>query len=839
MAANFSNIPITQSTAHSPRPSLGPEELTRRYCEALSKWPNLCSLFQSRMAYFKDPEAALIAEARLRQIPSHLASDSTEKLLTMDTERARTKSLVNDVVFLTIVRGNLKELLLQNAPNTVARFAEYNIQGDRLLNLRDPILVKNMFESALQQRLISNSQHLSHELLINTGHSLEDFAHNPQLFTIFADEVAQALVHSLARSSQRRGNDQTEKSSSTGNLLKSLAPMVHGNLTVELLSKDLSCLRGGRLSGDCTAPGSLNYWATGGWALTLENFELHFSHHGEFFCRLVGTAGFRADKGRSGSDKVSPALYYHGIEFTPLTRSIGSTSRFMDEKLQQSLFADVISYLPVFAQERNFEASFMTKISNSFGFGQILDKLIHDPLIASRVSWGSYHFRLPSPLESAHRILTRLFPSEDDRHRTVATYLQGWRSRTLFSVNTPVSVKDALESLNDGAPRIAGVSRATMEEVSRLFMATGNAAIEEQMRVIQQLSKDSYRELLREAILSKDPDISVQRKLRSVTATVSVVMNQVDPGSTKPLLDQLAKAQRDAVRKVVDTRLQLLLLPLDQSQPKVIAAKSLVEDVITDVLLARKNKTIRSIEELDSFVRASVLKNQDRFSALSQPYRAESGNFSQFESDDPYADILDSLELPDEEFEPSTTSFNIADCILAAIKEHRLASSFFSSGRIGTKQKEMVTLGSIKNYFVGLNSRIDTRDVDIMTALKKMLDTETDPASRKLISRPSAWTQTYDHFIHFFSNSLFSQGIDAQSYCTLLETITPELKSKFGCDLELASRTGGSVQKDEIPLILNDLSIIVEFYKFASNQSYNQRQPCLTSEVVVYSVQQR
>lgn len=805
---------LSNETLGSARGKADPGVIVSKYCALFGEHTALADLFRKNISYFEDPDIAQKAAYRVTQIPSLIRSSG---LVELAPKAERSQSLL-DAIFLIAVHGNLKEIVYEKGTLVRSELQSRGYKTNTLLNLLEPGIVKTTLEQVMEERLIKNTQPLSNQLLFTTGHTLTDFHQYPELFSIFSDDFAAALRDTL----QRRISDLGETHSKIAfieEMLSSIEPVTSGGLTVELVTRDKSCLIQGALAGDCTAPGSLNGWTVGPWACTYENLQFRFTYQGSFFARTVATAGYILEK----DGIATPSQWHHAIEFSPLARVSDSGSKLADPKLQQELFSDLVAFSASYAKASGCGSSYLTTISNSFGFGKILTSLLagEKQFISPRPSMKS--FILPSPLRTAHEIRRMLHPEFTSTDTPISTYLQGMSGRASYKLSAPTlpqiearenEISRAQEQENEPTPAIQGITREQLEVVSRLFMGKGEEVIKRSQDELELLSASSYRAALKEAIFAKDTHTSLGKSFRRIQAAAKPLIEQIDPGAVEDFSEKFSKSLKVAVKNCEEIIFRASIVNMEGSQAEVRNIETLSAQIVKDLNSALRRNALRSPSDVTKIVK-SLLPAQGS-TMLYEEDEMDSPFYSS--SEDEYDDLLESLEvgLTQETTQQSTP---LLDCISSSLADSGALEILLNGGALSKSVEKKFLRELLHSYFISQSTKVDLKSLEAKEEIESILSQKSDDSDANFLSyRPSEWAQLHKHLRNFLKNASFSREINAESYVSLVGRLSPDLLEDFAKSLVEPGNVLLNLSEREADAVMNNLPILVEFYKHVSER---------------------
>lgn len=548
--------------------------------EALSHFPSKFkreteALLLGAIEYFREPKHLVTLQNRLKKFGKQISNDLSAEILGNHNE-----SLAHSLG-LMITNGTLKELVWENSIDSRRKLESLSIRSCPLMNIFSGEQASLALGKIANSEFLRNTQQLSDQLEFLTGHPLADFLREPRLSDLFADEVIASIrvtvnsrIHALPENHEKRAQLQQV-------LVEFTADQV-GESSYVWSPRNILALRAGDRSGDCTAPGSSNYWTVGTWNSLFENFELESYHENRFYARYLGILGESAVH--------RPSAWIHAVEFTPLARTATSKSTLKDPGLQRTLLRDNLTFLAKKLRQAGIQDIYVTNISNSQGFTNLLGSIVDQSLPLS-----SAIFTLLSSLESCHRI-SDLFGI--NAHRKIPIYLQGWAGSSNFPRKVdPDSTFQKSDAIFLGDKEIA---KATMFQVSRAFMAMVQDDLKEEQAKLWKLSWEQYRELLCQALFSKNPTQLFDDAVREFEETARRLTLLFDPGAIADTNKALLKASKSwpKTRAALDRKVTLSLPTI---------AKEVAEDFLYKTVVLKEDKQ-RAKEALsqDTFYRGRV-----------------------------------------------------------------------------------------------------------------------------------------------------------------------------------------------------------------------------------------
>lgn len=481
------------------------------------------------------------------------SSEISEQLQMMD--RLGSNPEVQSVFALQVLRGTIKDLVWENGLGSRQQLKQLGVKPERLFNLHSADASKNALgeaSSILPEKTFQ--QEVDSELRGKTGFSAEDFSSRSELHDIFADDVVDALRSGYKKRISKLPPEHPDLKRIKAQLdLFDLADR-NGDFGFSLTRRTPDWLRGGDKAGDCTQVGAFNFWTQGAWNLTFDNFELQSQIGNRFFSRLLFIAGESEGK---------PAIWVHAVEFSPLARP-DSGSELSDPKKQLASFKKTLEFLRDYSSRAGIEHVYVTGISNSYGYQNVLKSVLDASKGTSDgdlFQTRSVGFTLLNGLDSAHSILNKIEPTRSPV-ATVPIYLQGWRGPTSFRATHGVARSVDLGKSSD-IVELGGlrVSRASIDELSRVASGKYNRFIEREKSELQSLSGKEWQSVYERASIAREPFQLVHEYTTSAENKISRVSNFFDPGA-QDHLGRMAKAlSKDLSHSVERLHQQLDLFP--------------------------------------------------------------------------------------------------------------------------------------------------------------------------------------------------------------------------------------------------------------------------------------
>ncbi|GEM_PF-5744443 len=492
---------------------------------------HLAALFESKINYLKNPDHLEAFKRRFKKFDKQIYRKLDPRLFSATNEFYR------NVLFLMIARGTIKDLVWQFGEEGRIGIEKEGGRPTAFFNLFDAAQAESVLERVLREGFFKDTQGLSDDIEWQTGYSLKAFFENKQLFEIFADQIIDALRISLdKRKRQFSANDPN--AALIGTILDELRSDTRGEVEFLLTNRGIDFLRGGDRAGDCTASGSFNAWTAASWTAVFENFELEAYHRGDFFARFIVMVG-------NSGGKLT--LWIHALEFTPLARAgVGTAkrSRFSDPALQKEILLESLKFILAFSRRGGANEVYLTGISNSFGFVDILTGLLKSFSDQTGIRFESRPFRLLNGLHSAHAIRDLV---EGPSEQNIGIYLQGWQGPAIFARTTAPATEEARKSTVSFAGK--DIDQVELDRASRLFMQMIQDRLGEEQRKVNRLDYKGFQEMLEEAILAENPEQALHRMSDEIRQSAQRLTELFDPGAM-PLVERaLVKSERDLERK--------------------------------------------------------------------------------------------------------------------------------------------------------------------------------------------------------------------------------------------------------------------------------------------------
>jgi len=451
---------------------------------------------------------------------------------------------LSHVVFLMIARGTIKDLVWQYGADSRAKIRKLGGNPSLVYNLYDFEQVGKIFKFLIDQGLLKDE--LLNDLLErDTGYNLKSFRTNAELMEIFADQVASILIDALDSRIVNLPDNHPKKE-----LLKALRDQLEkmGSYDKErflLTSRNLYFLKGGDRAGDCTKAGAMNYWTEGTWNAAFDNQEFEIYHDKEFFARFISMVG---------ESNGTLALWVHAVEFTPLARpevSSSSGSKFRNQQLQKELLLKSFQFLADFAKRAGVKNVYVTGISNSFGFvnllGPILSTLSDQDV---KVTLEPRTFTLLNGLNSAHSLKEYVMGTSSEAAESI--YLQGWRGQANFvrthetaEVEKPEEVNQNLfagqpinqDDLERGAPILMQMIEDNLRNVEKTVGQLSNMKFERS-------NADSFDKFAFDVARAKDPERKLKKEMDNIWDYSLRLARLYDPGAEENLTVEWQALQR-------------------------------------------------------------------------------------------------------------------------------------------------------------------------------------------------------------------------------------------------------------------------------------------------------
>ena len=185
---------------------------------------------------------------------------------------------------------NIKDLVYRNAVSHIQGLKTAGIDIERMMNLNDPAHVRSVYEQAMAlgpiQKIVPQA------ITDMTGRTKRDIESDHSLFTVYADEIAQALGNSLLK---KAGDFSVgaKKAHTYLSLVEGLEFRKGKGVEFVLSPRNLKEFHAGKLSGDCTANGSpfenigagVNFHLVPTWISDQTHFILLQYYNNEFFAK--------------------------------------------------------------------------------------------------------------------------------------------------------------------------------------------------------------------------------------------------------------------------------------------------------------------------------------------------------------------------------------------------------------------------------------------------------------------------------------------------------------------------------------------------------------------------
>jgi len=509
----------------------------------------LVNLFKENRTYFQKPEHL---EQFLRRYKVFGIKILNELNLDMfDTEN----DLLQKVLFLMIVRGNIKDLVWQFGQGGRDRLIKEGVNPSRLYNIFDSDQMVQIFRTVNEEKFIESGQ-LAPEIFWETGHRLEEFFNGTELFSIYADQIAGVLRRLLMarQSTLMKKGDINNLLPKIGKILETLQTDIYGDLRFELTDRGFKYIKGGVRAGDCSACGSKNYWTQGAWNATFENYEINVYHQGDFFARLLLIVGESEGK---------PALYVHGVEFTPKARpgeETAAQSRFADEKLQRELLIESLKFLVAYAKRSQITNIFVTGISNSSGFFNYLKPLMDHLTGDVKIPFDSRSFQLLNGIDSAHALYAHASSTQPNPEQMLRIYLQDWPGATNFystKLNEigPVAAEGEHQYIGGSPIDLTDLKRASV--ILTQMVRDEIERTRKQLEILSSSGEEGFKFTLFNAAKSSNRDQEIDQLVEKLKRNIRLLTEIFDPGAvdqTDHLLEKMErsmKGKKTAIQEII------------------------------------------------------------------------------------------------------------------------------------------------------------------------------------------------------------------------------------------------------------------------------------------------
>jgi hypothetical protein len=185
---------------------------------------------------------------------------------------------------------NIKDLVYRSALAHIKELKDAGIDVARMMNLNDPDNVRSLYEQAMSLGPIQKV--MPQALTDLTGKTKRQIESDASLFTVYADEIAQALGRSLLKKAADFSGD-TKKSRDYLSLAEGLIFRKGQGVEFVLSPRNLTELHAGKLSGDCTANASpfenigagMNFHKVPQWISDQTHFILLQYYNNRFFAK--------------------------------------------------------------------------------------------------------------------------------------------------------------------------------------------------------------------------------------------------------------------------------------------------------------------------------------------------------------------------------------------------------------------------------------------------------------------------------------------------------------------------------------------------------------------------
>jgi hypothetical protein len=483
----------------------------------------LQELFDARIQFLREPRNYATFERRIRLVGTKMFEGLKESHFAVDDP------LLADALFLMLVKGSIKETVWGLSEQSRAAIQEAGGDPTLMMNVFSPATIQAVMEKLMASGALLDGQ-LNVALVQETGHDERDFELDPSLYAIYADQVAGAIRKTiLLRTSKLPANHAHQ--TVLKEIAETLGEDTYGDLRFSLTGRNPASLRGGGRSGDCTAPGRVNFWTQGAWNTTLENLEFETYFEGGFFGRFIGLVGMSDNK---------LTLWVHAIEFSPVARNPGAASSMTASNVQQRLVLESLRFINAFAQRAGINNVELTGISNSVGYVDILPGLLAG--LKSDISGPGLRptsFTLLNPFDGARRVAPLVRPN-DKPNGFVSTYLQGWRTPTNFlpeTVGEDAPTETSTVPLGRGQVPVGDLDRA-----APILMDMIKDVIHDEQKSIDALDWDGYQKNIQIALGADDPLSFWKTTIRDMSDRIRRWTEIFDPGAMPAVNKILAKA---------------------------------------------------------------------------------------------------------------------------------------------------------------------------------------------------------------------------------------------------------------------------------------------------------
>ncbi|NQT32983.1 MAG: response regulator, partial [Candidatus Omnitrophica bacterium] len=494
--------------------------------EPSEKKSRLMEIFAPRISYFKNNPGYLTDFAKRFSQFGHRYHDALRKdLLEAKDENYR------DVLFLMIVRGTIKDLVWELGANGKGTIEGSGGNSALLYNLFEPEKVKTFLSKVTGNGILKDLQFLKEEIEWSTGHTLEEFQRDPALFEIFADQIVDSIRSALLKRAHSLRKESPQKKEIMV-FLSELNSDEYGELGFELTDRSFSYLLGGDRAGDCTDPRAFNFWTVGAWNSTFENFELNTYCKNKFFARFLFMVG------RSEGKLV---LWVHAIEFTPLVKHKEKTkdSTFVDKNLQKELLIETLKFISSYAKRAGISDVFVTGISNSYGFTDVLTSMLQAIGHQTDVKLTERDFTLLNSIDSAHRLRD---VARGRSEKPIPIYLQGWYGSHSFGRRAEEKKEETVDRYLDFAGE--RIDRGEIDRASRTFMQMVWDRLSREGGIVHKLGYGGFQESLRGAIASENVSKAFDELKSDISASLLRLTELFDPAALETVKKDIGKIER-------------------------------------------------------------------------------------------------------------------------------------------------------------------------------------------------------------------------------------------------------------------------------------------------------
>jgi hypothetical protein len=520
------------------------EKVKRLIASFLSRAPeklrrHLQTLFEARIQFLREPQNYATFERRIRLVGAKMFEGLKEGHFVVDDP------LLADAIFLMLVQGSIKGTVWRLSEQSRASIQEAGGDPALLINLFSTKTIQDVM-GIITASVVFPEGLLNVALVQETGHDQNDFESDHSLYAIYADQVALAIRKTISVRAPKLPAHHAHQA-----VLKEIAEKLgedtYGNLRFSLTGRNVVSLNGGGRSGDCTAPGRVNFWTQGAWNTTLENIEFETYFEGGFFGRFIGLVGMSDNK---------LTLWIHAIEFSPVARNPGATSSMSASNVQKRLVLESLRFINAFAQRAGINNVELTGISNSVGYVDILPGLLDG--LKNDISGPGLRptsFTLLNSFDGARRVPPLVRPN-DKPNAFVSTYLQGWRTPTNFlpeTGNEEAPIEAATVPLGRGHVPVRDLDRA-----APILMDMIKDVIDDELKSLEALHWEGYQNTIQKALGADDPLSFWETSIRDISDRILRWTEIFDPGAVPSINKILAKANglgQDKGRKLIERTL--------------------------------------------------------------------------------------------------------------------------------------------------------------------------------------------------------------------------------------------------------------------------------------------